>query len=41
MAAHQGGHHHVEGSVADLAYALLIIVGFALLAFTLKGLERL
>jgi hypothetical protein len=29
------------GSVADLAYALLIIVGFALLALTLKGLERL
>ncbi len=31
----------MEGPVADLAYALLIIIGFALLALTLKGLERL
>jgi hypothetical protein len=41
MALRTAGHRDVEGSVADLAYALLIIVGFALLAFTLKGLERL
>jgi len=27
--------------VAALAYALLILVGFALLALTLRGLERL
>jgi hypothetical protein len=31
----------VEEPVADLAYALLILVGFALLALTLRGLERL
>ena len=30
-----------EEPVADLAYALLILGGFALLALTLKGLERL
>jgi len=30
-----------EGSVADLAYALLIILGFALLALTLRGLDAL
>ena len=30
-----------EEPVADLAYALLILVGFALLALTLRGLERL
>jgi len=27
--------------VADLAYALLIILGFALLALTLRGLDAL
>jgi hypothetical protein len=37
---HPGGRHEEE-PVADLAYALLIIVGFALLALTLRGLERL
>ena len=37
---HPGGRLEEE-AVADLAYALLIIVGFALLALTLRGLERL
>ena len=39
-ARHTGGHREEE-PVADLAYALLIVVGFALLALTLRGLERL
>jgi hypothetical protein len=40
MPAAPGGLREEE-PVADMAYALLIIVGFALLALTLKGLERL
>lgn len=36
-----GGHVHVEGSMADLAYALLMIGGFALLVLTLRGLDSL
>ena len=36
-----GGHVHVEGPMADLAYALLMIAGFALLVLTLRGLDSL
>jgi hypothetical protein len=30
-----------RGMMADLAYAVLLIAGFLLLALTLRGLERL
>jgi hypothetical protein len=31
----------VEASMADLAYAVLLIAGFTLLVLTLRGLESL
>jgi hypothetical protein len=31
----------VEGSMADLAYAVLLIAGFAILVLTLRGLDSL
>lgn len=36
-----GGPVHVEGPMADLTYALLMIAGFALLVLTLRGLDSL
>jgi len=34
-----GGREHAQ--MADLAFAVLLIVGFGLLALTLRGLEKL
>jgi hypothetical protein len=36
-----GGRVPVEGSMADLAYGVLLIAGFAILVLTLRGLDSL
>jgi hypothetical protein len=43
VAAEQWAASFLEGApaMADLAYAVLLIAGFAVLALTLRGLERL
>jgi hypothetical protein len=36
-----GGPVHVEGPMADLAYVLLILGGFAVVVVALRGLNEL